>query len=200
MTMASCRVLAIPVCVGLVLAGCAGDDGSAPAADAPSTITDAPTPDTTPRDDHTPDPTPTTEPTPTPDPTAALEAEITEFFEEYIDVVNRSWTSREALDRRREMFSDSCQACLVGYEFAQRVHDESLSYDGEEADLIDVLLVEFDAGSAIFLTSADYPEGSLVSADGDVAVSFDPARGRQTLYQVNRKAEGGFVIVFSEAL
>ncbi len=59
---------------------------------------------------------------PTGDPTAQLEAEITEFFTLYVEAINESWTSEEALQRRREMFADTCAACLAGYELAQQAH------------------------------------------------------------------------------
>jgi len=91
---------------GLMLASCSGDD-------VPGTL-----PDVTPTTDG---PQETTSATPTGDPTAALEAEITAFFEEYIQVSNASWTSTDALDRRRQMFADSCSACLFGYEIVQCV-------------------------------------------------------------------------------
>src|SRR5918995_239788 len=58
--------------------------------------------------------------TPSGDPTAQLEAEITAFYEDYVKTSNESWTSLEALDRRRAMFADTCEACLLGYDLARR--------------------------------------------------------------------------------
>src|ERR687898_426454 len=85
---------------GLVLGAC-GDD------DQPGTL-----PDVTPSTTSVESPSAM----PSGDPTAQLEAEITAFYEAYVYTINESWTSKEALERRRHLFSDSCVACMHGYE------------------------------------------------------------------------------------
>src|ERR671918_2802222 len=91
---------------GLVLAAC-GDD------DEPGTLPDV-TPSSTSVESASA--------TPSGDPTARLEAEITAFLEQYAETINESWTSEDALARRREMFADTCASCLSGWEFARRAH------------------------------------------------------------------------------
>ncbi|HET6686052.1 MAG TPA: hypothetical protein VFH02_05940, partial [Jiangellaceae bacterium] len=89
---------------GLMLASCSGDE-------TPGTL-----PDVTPTSARSQE---ATSATPTGDPTAALEAEITAFFEEYDRTVDESWTSTEALARRRDMFADSCAPCRRGFDLTQ---------------------------------------------------------------------------------
>jgi hypothetical protein len=98
------------------------------------------------------------------------------------------------------MFSDSCEACLVGYEFAERAHAEQLVFDGGSAAVESIELSHFDDEVIIFITVADYPEGELFDSDGEVQLQFDAALGRQTVYQAVRREDGELMIIASEAL
>ena len=170
---------------GLMLASCSGDD-------VPGTL-----PDVTPTTDG---PQETTSATPTGDPTAALEAEITAFFEEYIQVSNASWTSIDALDRRRQMFADSCNACLFGYEIAQRAHDEDLDFEGELGSVDRVRLDSIDGDVVRFSGFTSTPPAKLVDSAGAVVQEFPPTDSLQVTYQVQRLGTGEWIMINSEVL
>jgi hypothetical protein len=171
---------------GLMLASCSGDD-------VPGTL-----PDVTPTTDG---PQETTSTTPTGDPTAALEAEITAFFEEYIQTINESWSSTAALERRREMFSDACKHCLAGFELAERAHDEALVLEAPPATARRVRLDAVDADIATVLVVEDVPAGQLVDGQGIVIEEFGASLGAQVVYRAQRKPrDDGWVIIASDLL
>jgi hypothetical protein len=171
--------------VGLMLAACGNDE-------APSTL-----PDVTPT---TASPAETTSATQTGDPTAALEAEIRAFFEEYAEVINQSWTSANALARRRAMFADSCLSCLGGYEFAERAQAENLRLEGGEASLVRARVdrIQGDLVTASAFTHSD--AGRLVDSSGNVVQQFDATENAQIVYQIRRSSPDGWIIVASEVL
>jgi hypothetical protein len=177
--------------VGLItvvlLAACNGSDQ-------PSTL-----PDTTPTGSSVPA-SEAVSPTPTADPTAKLEAEITEFFEAYIETSNASWTSKEALARRREMFVNSCAACLVGYEMALRAHEDGLTFDGELGRVEEVRIDDIEGDIVRFLGFTTTPAARLVGAGGNVVQEFPPTRDLQVVYQVQRLTADDWVIIQSEVL
>jgi hypothetical protein len=171
---------------GLVLGSCSGDE-------VPSTL-----PDVTPTSAS---PQETASATPTGDPTAALEAEITAFFEEYIQTINESWSSRAALERRREMFSDACKPCLAGFELAERAHDEELVLDAPPATARRVRFDVFDADVATVLVVEDVPAGRLVDSQGVVIEEFGASIGAQVVYRAQRKpGDSSWVIIASDLL
>jgi hypothetical protein len=139
-------------------------------------------------------------PTPTGDPTAALEAEITAFFEEYIEASNASWTSKEALDRRRQMFADSCSACLFGYEIAQRAHMEDLTFEGELGSVDRVRLDSIDGDVIRFSGFTSTPAARLVDSAGAVIKEFPSTESLQVAYQVQRLNSGEWIMINSEVL
>jgi hypothetical protein len=170
---------------GLMLTSCSGDE-------APGTL-----PDVTPTSAG---PQETASATPTGDPTAALEAEITAFFEEYAQMINQSWTSVEALGRRREMFADTCESCLAGYEFAERAHARNLQIEGGVASLVRARVdrVEGDLVTASAFTNS--AAGRLVDSDGNVVQEFDASENAQIAYQMRRAAPNDWIILASEVL
>jgi hypothetical protein len=170
---------------GLILTSCSGDE-------APGTL-----PDVTPTSAG---PQETARATPTGDPTAALEAEIAAFFEEYIQVSNASWTSTDALDRRREMFADSCRACLFGYEIARRAHAEDLNFEGELGSVDRVRLDSVDGDVVRFSGFTSTPPARLVDSAGAVVQEFPPTDGLQVAYQVQRLGSGEWIMINSEVL
>jgi hypothetical protein len=170
---------------GLMLASCSGDD-------VPGTL-----PDVTPTTDG---PQETTSATPTGDPTAALEAEITAFYERYVQTINESWTSAEALARRREMFSDSCIACLRGYELAQRAVIEGLILETEPGTIHDVRLDRVERDVVTFLVHEDIPAGRLVNADGNPIQEFGATLGAQVVFRAQHRAAEQWIIVSSDVL
>jgi len=156
-----------------------------------------------------PDPTsatatvPTTDsatPTPTGDPTAQLEAEITEFYKRYVETINESWTSEEALQRRREMFADTCQECLAGYDFARRAHAENLTLEGGAARVTDVRVDAVNGDVVTFLTFSDVPAARLLSPEGHVVMQFDEGKNTQTAYQAQRTESGAWIIISGQTL
>lgn len=186
------RSVVVVAIVGLFLAGCTdGDSGS----ESGSTL-----PDRTDSSSATASPTvPSASPTPT-DPTAALEAEITVFFEEYIATVNESWTSEEALARRRQMFADSCQDCLAGYALAERAHSESLTLDAGPLVLHGVALSGGEGSNASFVASEQSPAGALRDQDGNPVQVFDQYDDLRVSVQVVKDEEGRWMIVRSAVL
>jgi hypothetical protein len=117
--------------------------------DQPSTL-----PDTTPTSAVV-SPSESASSTPVADPTAQLEAEITEFYEHYVETINKSWTSEEALQRRRGMFADSCESCLRGYELAKRALNQRLTL---EADLSTIHEIRLDNVDGDVVTKTFLPE------------------------------------------
>jgi hypothetical protein len=166
----------------VALAGCSSDDEAA------STL-----PDVT----STLSPSGTPSPTPSPSSTAELEAEVTAFFEDYIDTVNESWTSEKALERRREMFEDTCSDCLAGYLFAKRAHDDDLTISGEDAELLQVTFVSSTEGTYVVMVTEDLPPGALSDKDGVVLQEFDEYSGVQILFELE-KIDDQWVIVRSK--
>jgi hypothetical protein len=170
---------------GLMLASCSGDE-------TPSTL-----PDVTPTSARSQE---ATSVTPTGDPTAALEAEITAFYERYVQTINESWTSAEALSRRREMFSDSCIACLRGYELAQRAIIEGLILETESGTIYDVRLDRIERDVVTFLVHEDIPAGRLVNADGNLIQEFGATLGAQVVFRAQHRAAEQWIIISSDVL
>jgi hypothetical protein len=169
---------------GLVLGACSDDDD-------PGTL-----PDVTPSTTSVESPSAT----PSGDPTAQLEAEITAFYEDYVDTINESWTSEEALERRRTMFADTCVACMHGYELVQRAHAEGLSLEAEFGTIDDVRLDRIYGDVVTFVVTEDVPGGRLVDADGDVVQEFGATLGAQVAFQAQRNADTNWVIIASDVL
>ena len=169
---------------GLLLGAC-GDD------DPPGTLSDV-TPATTSIESPSA--------TPSGDPTAQLEDEITEFFVDYIDTSNESWTSVEALERRRTMFAETCDACRYGYELAARAHDEGLQFEGGLGFVERVRLDSFEGDIVRFSGFTSTPQARLVNARGTVVTEFPPTDNLQVVYQAQRQASGQWILVDSEVL
>jgi hypothetical protein len=175
--------------------------GLAVAALVVASCSDGEVPDTLP--DVTPTsarPAETTSPTPTGDPTAALEEEITAFYERYVETINESWASAEALARRREMFSDSCAACLRGYELAQRALNEDLVLEAEPGAIHDIRLDRVERDVVTFLVHEDIPAGRLVDINGDVIQEFGATLGAQVVFRAQRRPAEQWIIISSDVL
>ena len=138
--------------------------------------------------------------TPPVDPTAALEAEITAFFEEYIATVNASWTSADALARSREMFSESCKSCLAVYDLAERAHSENVRYEGEMGQLDDVQLGSFADEVAVFTATTSSSAAALVNSEGVAVQEFAATQNIQVIYQAVREPDLGWTIIKDEVL
>ncbi len=138
--------------------------------------------------------------TPTGDPTAQLEAEISEFYQLYVETINESWTSEEALQRRREMFADTCATCLAGYELTRHALEEGLTFEAEPASVRTARLDSLDGDVATFLGIEDVPAGRLLSSDGNVVDEFGATIGAQVVYHIRRGGGGDWVIIASDLL
>lgn len=136
--------------------------------------------------------------TPTPMTTAELEASVNEFFEDYIDTANKSWTSEKALKKRRTMFDETCKECLAGFRFAKLAHQQDLTITGEDASLLDLRVTAVDQDGVTFITTEDSPAGVLKDRDGKTIQRFDEYRNVQTIYRAVRSEKGGWVLVHSE--
>jgi hypothetical protein len=173
----------------LAFTGCSSDDEAAPTLpDVTSTLSPSGTPTGTPS------------PTPSPSSTAELEAEVTAFFEDYIDTVNESWTSEKALERRREMFEDTCSDCLAGYLFAKRAHDDSLTLTGNDGRIVGLEFLDVKGKRVQFMSTEYLPARDLVNKDGDVVQEFAEYENIQVVYDLVRSGTSGWVIVSSEVL
>lgn len=171
---------------GMLLVACSSDDE-------PGTL-----PDVTPSESGTSPEPPS--PTASLDPTAQLEAEITEFYESYVDAINESWTSEEALARRRQMFADSCIPCLRGYELAQRAHDEGLKLEAGLGEIRRVRIDSIDGDVITFLGVEDVAAGRLVDPNGATVEEFGASIGAQVVYRAQKTADSRWVIVASDLL
>lgn len=176
--------------IGLVLAGCSGDDD--PVLD--------PTPTTTTPRTAEPTETPTQDTTPDADPTAELEAEITAFFEEYIKTSDQSWTSEKDLERRREMFADSCAVCLAGYQIAEDAQANGLRFEGAPGTVLDVNITTVEGEVVSVLVTVDAPAAELIDGNGQVVESFEANTKSQVVYQVARREGGRWVIIRGDVL
>jgi hypothetical protein len=175
------------VLVAMVVAACNGGDQ-------PSTLPDATSASPTALA------TASASPTPIGDPTAQLEAEITEFYKLYVETINESWTSEEALQRRREMFADTCSVCLAGYELTQRALQQGLIFGAKPATIRSARLDNVDGDVVTFLGVEDVPAARLLNSEGDVVDQFGATIGAQVAYRVQRTREGTWVIIASDLL
>jgi hypothetical protein len=138
--------------------------------------------------------------TPTGDPTAQLEAEITEFYKLYVETINESWTSEEALQRRREMFADTCSVCLAGYELTQRARQDGLTFEAEPATIRSARLDNIDGDVVTFLGVEDVPAGRLFDSAGNLVDQFGATVGAQVAYRVQRTQDDRWRIIASDLL
>jgi hypothetical protein len=168
---------------GLVLAAC-GDD------DQPGTL-----PDVTPSTTSVASPSTT----PSGDPTAQLEAEITAFYEEYVDTVNASFSSTVALQRRGDMFSESCGHCQEGYELAERANADGLVLSGGAISVVRIDVDTISRERAIFSVVSKSSAGTLATDSGDVVYEFPASTNVRITYQAQRTTRG-WVIVSSQVL
>ena len=171
----------------ITMAGCSNDGAE------PSTL-----PDTT--ASVSASPTESSAATATGDPTAQLEAEIAKFYELYVQTINESWTSAEALQRRREMFADSCESCLKGYELASRAQTEGLTLEAERGTVHEVRLDDLDGDVATFLVREDIPAGVLKDSDGNIVRAFGATLGAQIVFRAQRTGPDRWVIIASDVL
>jgi hypothetical protein len=171
----------------ITVAACSGDE------DEPSSLPDATSADSA----STPTDTGSTSPA---DPTARLEAEITEFIQEYARVINDSWQSADALSRRREMFSDSCASCLAGYELAEQAQAQGLRFEGGIASLRDLQVDRID-GDVVTVSALTTSEaGRLLDDDNEVVQEFDASNDVQIVFQLHGDGSGNWMIISDEVL
>lgn len=170
------------------IAGCSSEPGPATLPDISDTSSVTPQPTTS-----------AAATTPVVDPTAALEAEITAFFQEYIDTVNASWTSEEALARSEEMFSPTCGSCSYVFSLAERAHAEGLSYEGQLGQLEDVRFDSFADGIAVVSVTTSSEVAQLVDSDGAVIEEFSQTDHLQVIYQA-AQTDGGWIIIKDEVI
>jgi hypothetical protein len=175
------------VLVAMVVAACNGGDQ-------PSTLPDATSATAT---------VPTTESaahTPTGDPTAQLEAEITEFYKLYVETINESWTSEEALDKRKSMFAESCLDCRRGYELAQRARTEGLILNDGTISMTDVTINTSADEHVVFTSITNSSAGTLKDRAGNLVQKLAGTSDVQITYQAERNDSGEWVLTSSEAL
>jgi hypothetical protein len=181
------RVSAAVLAATITVAACSGDE------DEPSSLPDA----TSVGSAVTPTDTGSTSPAGR---TAQLEAEITDFYKLYVKTINESWTSEQALQRRREMFADTCASCLRGYQLAERAQREGLSLEAEPGAIHDVRLDDLNGDVATFLVKEDIPAGRLKDTDGNVVEVFGATVGAQVVFRAQRAVPAGWVIIASDVL
>jgi hypothetical protein len=171
----------------ILVAACSGDE------DEPSSLPDA----TTAGSAVTPTDTGSTPPA---DPTAHLEAEITDFYKLYVETINESWTSEHALQRRREMFADTCVECLAGYEFARKAHSDNLTLLGGIPHVTEVRVDAVNGDVVTFLTLSKVPAARLADPQGTVVMQFEEGPNTQTVYQAQQTESGSWIIISGQTL
>jgi len=142
--------------------------------------------------------TTTDSPTPTGDPTAELEAEITAFYELYVETINQSWTSEEALQRRKNMFVRTCIDCQRGYELAKRAHTEDLTLKGGVISVTDVSVDNVETNHAVFTSVSNSSAGTLEDRAGNVVQSLIHSANLQIVFQVERSDSNEWRIMSSQ--
>lgn len=178
---------------GMLVVACSGDDQSAtPAATPTADETVTPSPEET--------PVPTTEPTPSVDPTEALEDEITEFFEEYIEVSDKSWSSTASLEDRRDMFSDSCSICVNGYERTKESLEDGLEFVGDSGSVTDVSVTGQEGGAVTVVVEVDAPSAKLVDSNGEIVDEIGANPSSQVVYQLIKNESGEWMIIKGDVL
>jgi hypothetical protein len=178
---------AVGLVAAAILVACSGDDQASTLPDATPTSADSPASEDV-------------SPSPSGDPTAQLEAEIKEFYELYVHTINESWTSKEALERRREMFADTCTVCLAGYELAQRSLQDGLTFEAEPARIRNARLDNVDGNVVTFLGIEDVPAGRLINPDDEIVDQFGATIGAQVAYRVQRTDDDGWIVIASDLL
>ncbi|MGH8774271.1 MAG: hypothetical protein ACRDWI_03570 [Jiangellaceae bacterium] len=169
--------------IGLLLTACSDDGG-------PATL-----PDVSPS-------TPATSPlaTPTGDPTAQLEAEITAFYEDYVQTINESFASTDALARRSQMFVASCLHCQRGLALARRAHDEQLVLEGGELSTHAVSLDAVTDEIATFSVVSSAAAGGLIDGAGRVVQELAESTNLHVTYQARRQPAGRWILISSEVV
>jgi hypothetical protein len=160
--------------------------------DEPSTL-----PDTTPTGAVV-SPSESGSPTPSADPTAQLEAEITEFYELYVQTINESFSSGAALQLRRSLFAETCLDCQRGYELAKRAHAESLTLGGGTISIVEISVDDLKADQAVFTSTTNSTAGTLTDEAGNVVQTLVESRNLQIVYQVARIDTKEWIITSSE--
>jgi hypothetical protein len=171
----------------IMVAACGGDE------DEPSSLTDT----TSAGSAVTPTDTGSASPA---DPTAQLEAEITEFYKLYVETINESWTSEQALQRRREMFAETCVECLTGYEFARQAHSDNLTLLGGIPHVTEVRVDAVNGDVVTFLTLSEVPAARLVDPQGTVVMQFEEGPNTQTVYQARQTESDSWIIISGQTL
>jgi hypothetical protein len=167
-----------------ILVACSGDDQ-------PSTLPDATPTNADSAASEVANPSPSSD---------QLEADIKDFYEFYVQTINESWTSKEALKRRREMFADTCTSCLRGYQIAEEAQKQGLTLDAEPGTIHEIRLDDLDGDMATFLVNEDIPAGRLKDADGNVVRNFGATIGAQVVFRAQRKTPSQWVIIASDIL
>ena len=178
---------AVGLVAAAILVACSGEDQASTLPDAMSTNADSAASEVG-------------SSSPSGDPTAQLEAEITDFYKLYVQTINESWTSKEALKRRREMFADTCTSCLRGYQIAERAQKRGLTLEAESGTIHKIRLDDLDGDVATFLVNEDIPAGRLKDADGNIIQNFGATIGAQVVFRAQRMAVNQWVIIASDVL
>jgi hypothetical protein len=135
---------------------------------------------------------------PTGDPTAQLEAEITEFYKLYVETINESFVSDLALERREDMFADSCGDCRRGYQLAKRVRQERLVLDGGLVSVTSIRVDSSTRDSAVFTSLSSSSAGELRDQAGNVMQTLAESSDLQIVYQISRDDNGKWIITNSQ--
>ena len=178
---------AVGLVAAAILVACSGDDQPSLLPDATPTNADSAASDVG-------------SPSPSGDPTAQVEAEITEFIHEYDEVIDASWTSQDALIKRREMFADSCAPCLRGYELTREALADGLLLEAEFGTIRSVRVDAVDGDVVTFLVIDDVPAARLVNEAGEVVRKFEATLGTQIVYQARKSPSEQWILISSEVL
>jgi hypothetical protein len=172
--------------VGVLLGGCANEDGPATLPIVTSYPVDR-------AGNSTVEVVPSSSP-------GDVESEVRALYARFAQLSNSSYTSREALEQRRALYADSCVSCSAGHEIARNVLDNGYGFQGEPVIVKSVEMESIDGNTVTFRAVVDSPAASIVDRQGTIINKFEAFDGLTTLYAAERRASGQWIIVSDRVL
>ena len=172
--------------VGVLLGGCADEGAPASLPEVTSTSTETVSSSSRiPSASHSP---------------SDLDAEIRALYAEFAELSNSSYSSRDALEQRRDLYTNSCVSCIAGHEIAATVLDNGYTFDGDPVTVESVTVDSVEGDMVTFRVKVDSPAARIVDQQGAVIEEFQAFEGLTTLYAARRQSSGEWIIVSDRVL
>jgi hypothetical protein len=145
---------------------------------------------------------------PTPGPTASAtpteiatdsESSVLDFIGSYMQLTEESVRSEEALEARREAFSDSCTVCADGADTAEQLLASGLEVLGGEVRY-KAEVVESTATSALVMVTHEISAIQLVDPSGETVQSAPASPSRTQVFQLQQPEGGSWTLLSIEDL